>query len=408
MRRARKVAEAIECLFWVHGHGRVMVSKSGALLRRSPVDLAVFSPERVIYEGAPVVEAPIEAVPRTCAVRPGGVLSAQALIDHAAAHAPKEMADRLFNEACGMPAILAERARKRAEWLADRVERIVATGTPRKVAETRAREFLESVRSDARGALHYTLGLDEPLTLDDGRIVTPRQIRADPARWAGATMPDPVEGLEYGQCKAMVMRGSVAKGGPFIHSFAHGRTIYQFDVPPHEGGRGQDRREDVYIGSGAYLGVARQCEGLMAEAEVDIFYGSGRLVEPRLTRARDAEGRRIETPTMATVTKEAMLAAMDGVARFYTKTEVKGEVRWKQPPVNIADLIIDRGGKAPWRPLSGIIAAQTMRPDGSILTASGYDAATGLYAMDMPAMPAGVPAPDAARRPWRPSACSSS
>ena len=33
-----------------------------------------------------------------------------------------------------------------------------------------------------------------------------------------------MEGVDYGRCKAMVMRGD--DGNLFIHSFAHGRSIY--------------------------------------------------------------------------------------------------------------------------------------------------------------------------------------
>ena len=47
---------------------------------------------------------------------------------------------------------------------------------------------------------------------------------ADPARYEGETLADPLEGVAYGRCKAAIMlRGD---GTPWIHSFAHGRTVY--------------------------------------------------------------------------------------------------------------------------------------------------------------------------------------
>ena len=48
---------------------------------------------------------------------------------------------------------------------------------------------------------------------------------ADPERFAGATLADPLEGVAYGVCKAKVLLRS--DGTPWIHSFAHGRTIYE-------------------------------------------------------------------------------------------------------------------------------------------------------------------------------------
>ena len=55
--------------------------------------------------------------------------------------------------------------------------------------------------------------------------ITVADVLADPARFDGATLADPLEGPEYGRCKAMIMRR--ADGSPWIHSFAHGRTIYE-------------------------------------------------------------------------------------------------------------------------------------------------------------------------------------
>ena len=47
----------------------------------------------------------------------------------------------------------------------------------------------------------------------------------DPARFAGETLADPIEGVADGRCKAKVMWDGV--GLPFIHSFAHGHAVYR-------------------------------------------------------------------------------------------------------------------------------------------------------------------------------------
>ena len=49
-------------------------------------------------------------------------------------------------------------------------------------------------------------------------------VLADPDRFVGETLADPLEGADYGRCKAKVMRAD--DGGLFIHSFAHGRAFY--------------------------------------------------------------------------------------------------------------------------------------------------------------------------------------
>jgi hypothetical protein len=51
---------------------------------------------------------------------------------------------------------------------------------------------------------------------------------ADPDKFEGATLADPLEGVDYGVCKAQVMRR--ADGTIWIHSFAHGRTVYELKL----------------------------------------------------------------------------------------------------------------------------------------------------------------------------------
>ncbi len=51
---------------------------------------------------------------------------------------------------------------------------------------------------------------------------------ADPERFESATLSDPVEGPEYGRSVAKILRQ--ADGTPWIHSFAHGRTIYKLKL----------------------------------------------------------------------------------------------------------------------------------------------------------------------------------
>jgi hypothetical protein len=50
-------------------------------------------------------------------------------------------------------------------------------------------------------------------------------VLANPDRFVGETLADPLEGIEYGRCKAKIMRR--ADGSLWIHSFAHGRTVYE-------------------------------------------------------------------------------------------------------------------------------------------------------------------------------------
>ena len=65
------------------------------------------------------------------------------------------------------------------------------------------------------------------LPFDDEEFAgcTVGDVLADPARFEGATLADPLEGVDYGTCKARIMRRG--DGTPWINSFAHGRTVYE-------------------------------------------------------------------------------------------------------------------------------------------------------------------------------------
>ena len=67
---------------------------------------------------------------------------------------------------------------------------------------------------------------DVVLPWDDEELAgcTVADVLADPAQFAGETLADPLEGVDYGRCVAKVMLRD--DGTPWIHSFAHGRTIY--------------------------------------------------------------------------------------------------------------------------------------------------------------------------------------
>jgi putative DNA primase/helicase len=58
------------------------------------------------------------------------------------------------------------------------------------------------------------------------------------------------------------------------------------------------------------------------------------------------------------------------------------------PPIPVALTLLSKFGDWPFRILAGLITTQTMRPDGSLLTEAGYDAATQLLLINPPQMAA--------------------
>ena len=110
-----------------------------------------------------------------------------------------------------------EKAKARAAFVERQAKKLVAR---KGISEAAARQV---VLRQCEGVLRP----DIELPFDDEALAgcTVGDVLADPERFEGETLADPLEGADDGPCKAKIMRR--ADGTPWIHSFAHGRTIYE-------------------------------------------------------------------------------------------------------------------------------------------------------------------------------------
>src|SRR5262245_25079942 len=96
--------DALLRLAWCVGSGKaagwLKLSKSGAVLERGPVDTAVGLPQHPSYEGAVVIGAGLERLPRNAQVAGGsGVLCAKDLLEYAEQHVPEALYNDRVNAA---------------------------------------------------------------------------------------------------------------------------------------------------------------------------------------------------------------------------------------------------------------------------------------------------------------------
>src|SRR5262249_53309771 len=88
---------------------------------------------------------------------------------------------------------------------------------------------LPSARRQVRARHGGILLPDSELDFDDLGLVTVATVLAAPDKFVGETLADPLEGVDYGRCKAKVMRRP--DGTLVIHTFAHGGGLY---FPRHD------------------------------------------------------------------------------------------------------------------------------------------------------------------------------
>jgi hypothetical protein len=201
---------------WLGGFGWMLVGAAGQLLERSLVDRVVGTPERLIFEGPPIL---IDPVAQDQAARRPIVTEGEA-IDTVAACPPLTVVELTRLEelrAKEAHRLSGDRARARQSFIAEHSRRLaLRTG----MDEPRARRVVER-QCDGVLLPDVELFFDDPELA--GKIVA--DILANPDEFEGETLSDPIEGPEYGRGKAKIMRRP--DGSVWIHSFAHGGAVYE-------------------------------------------------------------------------------------------------------------------------------------------------------------------------------------
>jgi hypothetical protein len=200
---------------WLAGLGWMMVGTAGQLLERSIVDRMVFAPERLCFEGPPQLTTPLQQdhdkrAPVVTDGEPadtGAICRNLSVVDQANL---KEL------KAAEQVRLKGDAAKVQAKFVATQAAGISErTG----ISPVAVRRIIER---QCAGVLLPDVVL--PFDTQEFAGCTVRDALADPDRFFGATLADPVEGIDYGRCKAKILRRG--GGGLRIHSFAHGRTDY--------------------------------------------------------------------------------------------------------------------------------------------------------------------------------------
>jgi putative DNA primase/helicase len=118
------------------------------------------------------------------------------------------------------------------------------------------------------------------------------------------------------------------------------------------------------------------------------FYQRDRsLVRVENVPAKTAAGEVTETPGVVEVSPAYLTRTLGRVARWQTPDPRSGKSIRIDPPRAVVEQIAEMSDE--WRlpPLAGVIGTPTLRPDGSLLLAEGYDKQTGLVLLGAPPMP---------------------
>jgi putative DNA primase/helicase len=138
-------------------------------------------------------------------------------------------------------------------------------------------------------------------------------------------------------------------------------------------------------------------EDALLAAQAEVFQRAGHLVRPGFTEVAAADDRTTIAAGLHALKQSGLIEELARVAEWQ---KFDGRLKdWKRidPPPSVAATLLERVGRWRLRSVAAIITCPTLRPDGSILSVPGYDAATRIY--HMPDRTLRLPAP--AARPSR-------
>jgi hypothetical protein len=197
---------------WLAGHGWIMISKSGSPLLRSPVDATAFQPERLDFAGGSECDPPlVQRLPEPLVLNPDAAPIDTWVTLPDLTEAERQKVTRLQTEAKAAKA--EEAAAVRASWMDGRMGDL--TKRHPDIPEERLRAVL---RQAVEGQV-----LTAEFILYDARrqAVTVAELLANPAKWHGKYVRDPLE-PGYSTSAAWVC---IDGKGAFLYSHAHGLGV---------------------------------------------------------------------------------------------------------------------------------------------------------------------------------------
>lgn len=346
-----RAGEALVDRLWLAGHGHIEISASGAMLERTLVDASVWQSSRLDFAGGAACGAGLTQRRGDPVIIEG---SAQPIDSRATlpdlTPEERERLTAIKIEAKGAAQPEAEGVKD--EWIERRVQEMVA---PEDQSDP---EAIKKAEGNARRALETgVLAGDFVVQVERcGKVeaVAVGDLLDNRARWHGCMTRDPLE-PEYDGAR-LVGRLYLMQARPVLHSFAHGGRAYKLHRAP------------------ARVELVRGHTSEAATATIDILRRDPVAFDFGGQLALADDGR------VHPLCEHSLAHHLGSVTQFW-KLVPQGDVSVpvdSDPPAGLLKQIIAQGERRRLKPLDGVITGPTIRLDGSVLDAPGYDLATRL------------------------------
>lgn len=342
-----RLGKSLYTRFWAAGRGRYVLSNSARLLDRNIFDNAVWQPERLDYAAGALCLPPLEQRRGPPHLWEAGLVGGLAPLDSRVigdiSPELKEAADKHRDE--------ARESMREAQGVAR--DEYVATRAA--VLAEESRISVDEADNILRKAMERNeLFPDFTIHLDDGGAVTVAQILDNPAKYHAKRCADPIE-PDYRGDRRIAFINLRSGGRPFVFSHAHGGIRYELVRQPRV----------LRLESGEDPRVVDECLALM-RMQGDSFDFGGRGV----VRVTDERLYPVDAPYLRDY--------LGRIVRFVRYDKRTKDWEPTKCPEDTAKAILAKHGERELPKLTAVITAPTMRANGSILDAPGFDQDTGL------------------------------
>ncbi len=337
---------------WARGYGHFEVSKSGQLLKRNVFDGAVWQPNRIDFAAGAKCGPGIEqrrGAPFVYAPENSELLDTRkALPDLTEEEANKAETIQRQHRSQASPA--AEQ--KKGAWIKDRTDELIrlnptitqknATGLVRRAIESNdlASDWRITVKcgDELPKEIPVLEALNNPDQYDGALTLDPLEPDYDGGRWVGK----------------LYLKGP----RPNLFSFAHGGICFRLHREPAR----------IEVVGGKSTSTTDKLLDVLRNASDYFDFGAD------LVRVGHAG-------TLHPLNESSLQYFAGGLVQFWESRVTQSGTsveRLLDPPVAICRSITALGAQRNLKKLTSVITAPTLRPNGTLLNAAGYDESTGL------------------------------
>jgi putative DNA primase/helicase len=150
--------------------------------------------------------------------------------------------------------------------------------------------------------------------------------------------------------------------------------------------RRQAALEVIQVRAGEIDVTASAGETALIAADMPVYQRGGVLVRPGKREVTASGGRTILAAGLSEISSPSMIDLLCQAVAWEKFDCRSSEWISCNPPPLVASIILSRTGQWTFKSVAGVITTPTLRPDGSVLSQPGYDAATRLFYLPDPSL----------------------